>query len=129
MKTISVLTPCFNEEGNVENVYRQVKEVFKTLPEYNYDHVFIDNASTDRTVEILKKIAKDDKNVKIIVNVRNFGHIRSPYYGALQCKGDAVIGIVADLQDPPPMIKDFIKKWEEGFKIVIGVKTKAKKIS
>ena len=126
MKTISVLTPCFNEEGNVENVYRQVKEVFKTLPEYNYEHVFIDNASTDRTVEILKKIAKDDKNIKIIINVRNFGHIRSPYYGTLQCKSDAVIGIVADLQDPPVMIKDFIKKWEEGFKIVIGVKKKSK---
>jgi glycosyltransferase involved in cell wall biosynthesis len=126
MKKISILTPCFNEEGNVENVYRQVKEVFKTLPEYNYEHVFIDNASTDRTVEILKKIAKDDKNIKIIVNVRNFGHVRSPYYGTLQCKGDAVIGIVADLQDPPVMIKDFIKKWEEGFKIVIGVKNKSK---
>ena len=126
MKLISIMTPCFNEEANVENVYRQVKEVLKTLPEYNYEHVFIDNASTDRTVNILKKIAKDDKNVKIIVNVRNFGHIRSPYYGALQCKGDAIISVVADLQDPPEMIKEFIKKWEEGFKIVIGVKNKSK---
>jgi len=70
MKLISILTPCFNEEGNVENVYRQVNEVFKTLPEYNYEHIFIDNASTDKTVDILKKIAKKDKNVKIIVNVR-----------------------------------------------------------
>jgi len=126
MKKISILTPCFNEEDNVENVYRQVNEVFKTLPEYNYEHVFIDNASTDRTVDFLKKIAKDDKNVKIIVNVRNFGHIRSPYYGTMQCKGDAIIGIVADLQDPPEMIKEFIKKWEEGYKIVLGVKAKSK---
>jgi polyisoprenyl-phosphate glycosyltransferase len=126
MKLISIMTQCFNEEGNVENVYRQVKEVFKTLPEYNYEHIFIDNASTDRTVDILKKIAKDDKNVKIIVNVRNFGHVRSPYYGVLQCKGDAVISIVADLQDPPVMIKDFIKKWEEGYKIVLGIKIKSK---
>jgi len=120
------MTPCFNEEGNVENVYKQVKDVFKTLPEYKYEHVFIDNASTDRTVDILKKIAKDDKNVKIVVNVRNFGHVRSPYYGVLQCKGDAVIGLVADLQDPPVMIKDFIKKWEEGYKIVLGIKIKSK---
>ncbi|MGA3282048.1 MAG: glycosyltransferase family 2 protein [Smithella sp.] len=126
MKKISILTPCFNEEDNVENVYRQVNEVFKTLPEYNYEHVFIDNASTDRTVDFLKKIAKDDKNVKIIVNVRNFGHIRSPYYGTMQCKGDAIIGIVADLQDPPEMIKEFIKKWEDGYKIVLGVKAKSK---
>jgi glycosyltransferase involved in cell wall biosynthesis len=122
MKLISILTPCFNEEGNIENVYKRVKEVFKTLLEYNYEHVFIDNASTDKTVDILKNIAKKDKNVKIIVNARNFGHIRSPYYGSLQCKGDAVIGIVADLQDPPEMIKDFIKKWEDGYKIVLGVK-------
>jgi glycosyltransferase involved in cell wall biosynthesis len=77
-------------------------------------------------VDILKKIAKDDKNVKIVVNVRNFGHVRSPYYGVLQCKGDAVIGLVADLQDPPVMIKDFIKKWEEGYKIVLGIKIKSK---
>jgi polyisoprenyl-phosphate glycosyltransferase len=126
MKLISILTPCFNEEGNIENVYKQVKEVFKTLPEYNYEHVFIDNASTDKTVDILKNIAKKDKNVKIIVNARNFGHIRSPYYGSLQCKGDAVIGIVADLQDPPEMIKDFIKKWEDGYKIVLGVKADSK---
>ena len=110
MKLISIMTPCFNEEDNVKNVYKQVKDVFKTLPEYKYEHVFIDNASTDRTVDILKKIAKDDKNVKVIVNIRNFGHVRSPYYGVLQCKGDAVIGLVADLQDPPMMIKDFIKK-------------------
>jgi glycosyltransferase involved in cell wall biosynthesis len=126
MNLISIMTPCFNEEGNVENVYKQVKDVFKTLPEYKYEHVFIDNASTDRTVDILKKIAKDDKNVKIVVNVRNFGHVRSPYYGVLQCKGDAVIGLVADLQDPPVMIKDFIKKWEEGYKIVLGIKIKSK---
>jgi glycosyltransferase involved in cell wall biosynthesis len=120
------MTPCFNEEDNIENCYRQVKEVLKTLPEYNYEHVFIDNASTDRTVDILKKIAKDDKNVKIIVNVRNFGHIRSPYYGGLQCIGDAIISIVADLQDPPELIPDFIKKWEEGYKIVLGVKAASK---
>ena len=125
-KRISVLTPCFNEEDNVEILYNQVKDVFNNLLQYEYEHIFIDNSSTDRTVEILKSIAQNDKNVKIIVNIRNFGHIRSPYHGLLQCKGDAIISIVADLQDPPSMISDFIKKWEEGFKIVVGVKIKSK---
>lgn len=124
-KLISIVTPCYNEEKNVEEVYKQVKTVFSTLPGYKYEHIFIDNASKDSTVSILKKIAMDDKNVKIIVNTRNFGHIRSPYYAMMQAKGDAVISIVSDLQDPPSMIADFIKKWEEGYKIVVGVKNKS----
>jgi glycosyltransferase involved in cell wall biosynthesis len=95
------------------------------MPQYDYEHIFIDNASTDRTVLILKEIAKNDLRVKIIVNTRNFGHIRSPYHALLQADGDAVISIVADLQDPPSMIMDFILKWEEGYKIVIGVKTQS----
>ena len=126
MKKISIVTPCYNEEDNVENLYIQVKEVLNKLQEYRYEHIFIDNSSTDSTVEILKKIAVEDKNLKIIVNTHNFGHIRSPYYAILQCKGDAVISIVSDLQDPPAMIYDFIKKWEEGYKIVIGVKVRSK---
>ncbi len=125
-KVISVLTASYNEEENVENLYQQVKEVFSKIPEYNYEHIFIDNASSDKTVDILKRIASHDKNLKIIVNSHNFGHIRSPYHGILQCNGDAVIMIVADLQDPPTMILDFIKKWEEGYKIVIGKKIKSK---
>ena len=126
MKLISIITPCFNEELNVEAVYRQVKDVLAKLPEYRYEHIFIDNDSSDKTVEILKGIAQTDTNVKIIVNVRNFGHIRSPYYGILQSTGDAVILVVSDLQDPTSMIIDFIRKWEEGYKIVIGTKTKSK---
>jgi len=126
MKTISIVSPCFNEEENVENLYMQVKDVFKNLPEYKYEHIFIDNDSSDKTVQILKEILKDDPNVKVIVNIRNFGHIRSPFYGMLQSEGDAVILIVSDLQDPPSMIIDFIHKWEEGYKIVVGVKTKSK---
>jgi polyisoprenyl-phosphate glycosyltransferase len=126
MKLISIVTPCYNEELNVETLYRQVKDILNKLPEYNYEHIFIDNLSTDRTVEILKGIANDDHHLKIIVNVRNFGHIRSPYYGLLQSNGDAVILIVADLQDPPGLIYDFIKKWENGYKIVVGKKTKSK---
>ncbi len=124
MRVISVVTPCYNEEENVKDLYEQVKQVFDDLEGYTYEHIFIDNASRDKTVTILKDIAKDDKRVKVIVNTRNFGHIRSPYHALLQAKGDAVIGIAADLQDPPAMIKDFLKKWEEGYKIVIGVKSK-----
>lgn len=122
MPLISIVTACFNEEENIAEIYRQVKEIFTQLPKYSYEHIFIDNASSDNTVTILKQIAAKDQNVKIIVNTRNFGHIRSPYYGLLQGKGAAVISIAADLQDPPAMIIDFIKKWEEGFPIVVGVK-------
>jgi glycosyltransferase involved in cell wall biosynthesis len=125
LKQISVVTGCFNEEENVKELYEQIKAVFNDLPQYEYEHIFIDNASMDRTVAILKEIAHKDHRVKIIVNTRNFGHIRSPYYALMQAKGDAVISIVADLQDPPIMIKEFIKKWEEGYKIVIGVKTQS----
>jgi len=125
LKLISIVTPCYNEEENVEDLYKQIKEIFSSLEGYTYEHIFIDNASKDNTVKILKEIAKKDKNIKIIVNVRNFGHIRSPYYALFQSKGDAVILMTADLQDPPYLIRDFIKKWEEGFKIVIGVKSKS----
>ncbi len=126
MRSISVVTACYNEEDNVRELYQQVKEAFSRLPGYQYEHIFIDNASQDRTVPILKEIAAKDKNVKIIINTRNFGHIRSPFHALLQSSGDAVISIVADLQDPPSLIPDFIKKWEEGYKIVIGVKKQSK---
>lgn len=122
----SIVTPCYNEEENVELLYNKVKEVFGQLGESNYEHIFIDNASTDNTVKILKSIASKDKNLKIIVNSRNFGHIRSPFYGLLQGSGDAVILLASDLQDPPEMIRDFILKWKEGYKIVVGVKKKSK---
>lgn len=128
-KKISIVTPTFNEEANATDVYGQVKDVFARLPDYDYEHIFIDNASTDKTVEILKKIAQEDKRVKIIVNARNFGHIRSPYHALLQTTGDAAMFLVADLQEPPALINDFIKKWEEGYKIVIGVKNKSKENS
>jgi glycosyltransferase involved in cell wall biosynthesis len=120
---ISIVTPCYNEEANVQLLYEAVKGVMATLPGYRYEHIFIDNASQDTTVKILRGIAAADKNIKVIVNARNFGHIRSPFYGLLQSTGDATILLVADFQDPPGMISDFIKKWEEGFKVVLGVKT------
>jgi glycosyltransferase involved in cell wall biosynthesis len=122
MKSISVVTPCFNEEENVEELYRRVRAQFETLGRYRYEHIFIDNASTDRTVAVLKRLAAADRNVKIIVNARNFGHIRSPMHAVLQARGDAIIGIVADLQDPPEMIADLVAGWEEGFSMVLCVK-------
>jgi len=122
MKKISIVTPCYNEEDNIQECYSQIKKVLNALPHYTYEHIFIDNASTDKTVSLLKEIAQQDNNVKIIVNSRNFGHIRSPYYGMLQATGDCVILFVADLQDPPSMIPDMIQKWEEGYKSVVGVK-------
>ena len=126
MKKISIVTPCYNEETNVQEVYEQVKKVIQThLQQFEYEHIFIDNASKDKTVEILKRIAAVDKNVKVIVNTRNFGHIRSPYHALLQATGDVAILIVADLQDPPSMIVDFITKWKEGYKVVLGVKNDA----
>ena len=124
-KLISVVTPCYNEELNVNLIYSKVKEVFQNLPQYRYEHIFIDNCSKDNTVSILKEICKSDVNVKLIVNTRNFGWMRSPYYALLQSGGDATILIVADLQDPPEMIFKFLEKWEEGFKVVIGVKAQA----
>jgi len=124
-KKISILTACYNEEENVAALIEAVDDVFNQLPQYDYEHVFIDNASEDKTVEILEGIAKTNKRIKVIVNSRNFGHIRSPFYGILQCKGDAVLSLVADFQDPPELIKDFVEKWEQGYKIVVGVKKKS----
>jgi glycosyltransferase involved in cell wall biosynthesis len=124
-KIISIVTHCYNEEENVAEVYRQVKEVFAELPQYDYEHIFIDNASKDETVNILKKIAKEGNQVKIIVNTRNFGPICSSQHALLQAQGDAAVMLAADLQDPPALIKDFIRKWEKGYKIVIGIKTKS----
>lgn len=125
-KLISVMTPCFNEEENVDKIYQEIKKIFIKYPNYCYEHVFIDNCSKDKTVEILKRIAKKDKNVKIIINARNFGQVRSPYYGILQCNGEAVIPIPCDLQDPPSLIPIFLKNWEDGNQIVIAIKNKSK---
>jgi len=127
-KLISIVTPCFNEEENIWDVYQQVKDVFVQIPSYRYEHIFIDNSSTDRTVPILREIAKSDPNVKVIINSRNFG-VMNGYYALLQSAGDAVIQVVADLQDPPPIIKDLIKKWEEGYKIVLAVKEQSEESS
>ena len=126
-KKISVVTPCYNEEENVEELYRQVKSQFEKLStHYEYEHIFIDNASTDSTVEKLKGLAALDKKVKIIVNAMNFGHIRSPFYGVQQASGDAVILMASDLQDPPELIPQLIEKWEQGHRVAIAIKNKSK---
>lgn len=121
-KLISVVTPCFNEEENVRDVWRAVREQFENQDTYDYEHIFIDNASTDRTVAILKEIGREHSNVKLIVNSRNFGVARSPFYALLQTRGDAVLVVMADLQDPPQMIPDFLREWEKGFKMVLAIK-------
>lgn len=126
MRHISVMTPCYNEEGNIMNIYQAVKEQFDKLPQYTYEHIFVDNCSTDKSREILRALAKKDKNVKVILNARNFGPNRSGTYGMFQGTGDALICIVCDLQDPPEMIPTFLEKWEEGYKVVLGQKTKSK---
>jgi len=121
-KLISIVTPCFNEEGNVEELYRQIKASMGALSQYEYEHLYIDNSSADGTVKTLRRLAEQDCRVKVILNLRNFGHIRSPYHAFMQARGDAVIVMVSDLQDPPSLIGQFLKKWEEGYKIVVGQK-------
>ena len=124
-KLISIVTPCFNEEKNVEILHKEIVRVMAKMPEYRYEHIYIDNSSTDQTVPILKRLAAKDKSIKVIVNARNFGQIRSPYYALLQASGDAVIGMASDLQDPPALIKEFLRKWEEGYQVVMGVKSRS----
>lgn len=120
-KLISIVTPCYNEEANIDELYQRIVDVMARL-DYDYEHIFIDNCSTDDSLVKLRALAAQDKRVKLILNARNFGHIRSPYYALLQARGDAAILIASDLQDPPEMIEEFVKKWEEGFKTVMAVK-------
>ena len=126
MKTVSIVTPCFNEEGTIGIIYEQIKNIMDSLPGYNYEHIFIDNCSEDKTVDELTKLARHDSKVKLILNTRNFGQIRSSNHALLQATGDAVIHLVADLQDPPELVPKFIKKWAEGYPIVIGQKKTTK---
>ncbi len=122
MKVISILTPCYNEEENVEELYTRVRAAMARVGRYAYEHIFIDNHSRDNTVALLKAIAAVDKNVRIIVNARNFGQVRSPMHALMQTRGDAVIGLAADLQDPPEMIEEMIAKWEAGYSMVLCIK-------
>jgi polyisoprenyl-phosphate glycosyltransferase len=121
MKKISIVTPTFNEEENIERLCQEIKLEAGSL-EYEYEHIIIDNCSTDKTVDKLRKISSQDKNVKVIINSRNYGHLKSPFHGILQTSGDACILMVSDFQEPINLISQYIKKWENGAKIVLGEK-------
>lgn len=123
MKTISVVVPCFNEEENVEAMTMAIKEIFeKDLPQYAYELIFIDNDSRDGTKEIIRRLCGENRQVKGIFNAKNFGQFNSPYYGMLQSTGDCTILVACDFQDPVEMIPRFVKEWEAGYRIVIGIK-------
>lgn len=124
-KTISVMIPCFNEQENVRPIYEAVKKQLDALP-HDYEILFIDNKSTDGTRNILREICAEDAHVKAIFNVKNFGQFNSPYYAMLQTSGDCTICMCADFQDPPELIPRFVAAWEEGYRIVIGKKTKSR---
>lgn len=119
---VTVVTPCYNEEGNAREMYEVIKAIFAELPQYRYEHLFIDNASKDGTARILRELAGKDPHVKVILNARNFGHVRSGYHALLQARGDAVIALACDFQDPPDLIPEFLRRWSAGAKVVLGVK-------
>lgn len=126
-KTISILIPCYNEEENVVPMSEAIVNLFETqLTAYNYELVFIDNDSHDKTRELLREICSKNRNIKAIFNAKNFGQFNSPYYGILQTTGDCTISMVCDFQDPIELIPQYIKEWENGYKIVIGIKTSSK---
>lgn len=127
MKKVSILIPCYNEEENVGPMSEAIVELFtKELPQYDYELVFIDNDSHDNTRPILRDICAKNKKVKVIFNAKNFGQFNSPYYGILQTTGDCVISMVCDFQDPIDLIPKYLEEWENGYKIVIGIKTSSK---
>ncbi len=121
-KTISITTSCYNEDGNLQEWYDRIIAVLKKIPQYDYEFVVADNCSTDRSRSILREIALRDKKFRVIFNSNNFGWIRSPFNALLQARGSAVVQLSSDLQDPPEMIEDFIRHWEAGIKVVVGVK-------
>lgn len=126
MKRVSIVTPCYQESGNVADLAQRIRQIMSDLPGYEYEHVYIDNGSTDGTREILRVLAKEDPRVKVIMNTRNFGHIRSGYHAVLQVSGDVVVCLASDFQDPPELIPEFLSHWSRGSKLVLGVKTNSK---
>ncbi len=122
-KLISFVIPCFNEEGNVENISNAIIKLFDNkLSKYNYEIIFIDNDSKDNTRNLIRGLCKENPNIKAIFNVKNFGQFNSPYYGILNANGDAIVSIACDFQEPVEMIPKFVDAWEEGYKIAIGVR-------
>ena len=125
MKKITVVSGCYNEEGNLEELVRRVFAVAEKFSAYEWEYILIDNCSTDDSPTILRRLAAADRRVKVIFNVRNFGHIRSPYHGMLQARGDAMVYLASDLQDPPELMAEFIPLWEQGFKVVAAIKNES----
>jgi glycosyltransferase involved in cell wall biosynthesis len=125
-KLISVFFPCFNEKDNIPILYKKIIEITARHKNYEFEIIVIDNNSDDGTQDILKQIALKDPAFRVIFNTRNFGHVRSPYYGIMQCRGDAVIYLASDLQDPPELIPKFLEQWEKGWKIVLATKPESK---
>lgn len=124
-KLISIISPCFNEEKGIKKCYETIKDIFLNLEDYEYEHIFCDNCSSDQTVDILKSIAEKDKNIKIILNSRNFGLLNNTYNGVMNSSGDATLLFMPiDMQDPPELIPSFIELWEKGNDIVYGVRAK-----
>lgn len=126
MKTITVVTPVYNEDKNIEVVYEKVKKVFNEIDNVSYKHLFIDNDSIDKSQNIIRSICEKDENVLAIFNRKDYGHIKSPYYAITECDTDAVIFLVADLQDPPELIKEFVESWINGEKLIVAVKKTSK---
>ncbi len=125
-KKISIVLPCYNEQDNIEPIANELIGLFNNkLAQYEYELLFIDNNSSDLTRDKIRALAKDNKNIKAIFNLRNFGQFNSPFYGILNASGDAVILMATDFQDPPELILDFVKYWEEGYEVVVGVKDKS----
>jgi glycosyltransferase involved in cell wall biosynthesis len=124
MKTISIVTPCYNEELNIQDCYDTVRRLFDTeLKAYRREHIFCDNASTDSSVAILRAIAAEDPGVRVILNARNFGPLRNTFNGVMAATGDAVLLFLpADMQDPPELLPEFVKFWEQGYEIVFGIR-------
>jgi glycosyltransferase involved in cell wall biosynthesis len=125
MKTLTIYSGCFNEAENIEEFITRIRAVMESLPQYNYEVLIIDNASDDGTQNMLRNFASQDARIKVILNVRNFGPVRSGYHGLLQARGDAVIAMASDLQDPPELIPTFVAKWEEGYKLALAVKNES----
>ena len=127
MKKVSILIPCYNEQENVRPMSEAIVDLFeKQLTQYDYELLFIDNDSSDQTRPILREICKNNEHIKAIFNAKNFGQFNSPYYGMLQTTGDCTISMVCDFQDPVELIPQYLEAWEQGYKIVIGIKTSSK---
>ena len=127
MKKITIVSSCYNEELNIQELYERVKaQMDKYEGKYEWDYILADNGSTDNTAQKLKELASRDKRIKVIINSRNFGHIRSPYYVIVNADADAVISICSDLQDPPELLPQLIEKWEQGNEIVLLQKNRSK---